>query len=43
MMGVPGAFNLIGVIFSALCAMVLSTNVFLFLFLLVSVIFIPAF
>lgn len=37
--GRPGAFNLIGVIFPALCAMVLSTNVFLFLFLLVSVIF----
>ena len=37
--GRPGAFNIIGVIFPALCAMVLSTNVFLFLFLLVSVIF----
>ena len=32
--GRPGAFNLIGVIFPALCAMVLSTNVFLFLFLM---------
>ena len=37
--GRPGAFNLIGVIFPALCAMVLSSNVFLFLLLLVSVIF----
>lgn len=36
--GRPGGFNLIGVIFPALCAMVLSTNVFLFLLLLVSVI-----
>ena len=37
--GRPGAFNLIGVIFPALCVMVLSTNVFLFLLLLVAVIF----
>lgn len=37
--GRPGAFNLIGVIFPALCVMVLSTNVFIFLLLLVSVIF----
>ena len=28
--GRPGAFNLIGVIFPALCVMVLSTNVFVF-------------
>lgn len=37
--GRPGAFNLIGVVFPALCVMVLSTNVFVFLLLLVSVIF----
>lgn len=37
--GRPGAFNLIGVIFPALCVMVLSSNVFVFLLLLVSVIF----
>ena len=37
--GRPGAFNLVGVIFPALCVMVLSTNVFIFLLLLVSVIF----
>jgi transglutaminase-like putative cysteine protease len=37
--GRPGAFNLIGVIFPALCVMVLSTNVFVFLLLLVAVIF----
>ena len=37
--GRPGAFNLIGVIFPALCVMVLSTNVFFFLLLLVAVIF----
>jgi transglutaminase-like putative cysteine protease len=37
--GRPGAFNLIGVIFPALCVMVLSTDVFVFLFLLVAVIF----
>ena len=37
--GRPGAFNLIGVIFPALCVMVLSTNVFVFLLLLVTVIF----
>ena len=37
--GRPGAFNLIGVIFPALCVMVLSTNVFVFLLLLLAVIF----
>ena len=37
--GRPGAFNIIGVIFPALCVMVLSANVFVFLLLLVSVIF----
>ncbi|MBT7642443.1 MAG: DUF3488 domain-containing protein [Rhodobiaceae bacterium] len=37
--GRPGAFNIIGVIFPALCVMVLSANVFMFLLLLVSVIF----
>jgi protein-glutamine gamma-glutamyltransferase len=37
--GRPGAFNLIGVIFPALCVMVLSANVFVFLLLLVAVIF----
>tara|TARA_B110000971_G_C20036372_1_gene514460 strand:+ start:3224 stop:5251 length:2028 start_codon:yes stop_codon:yes gene_type:complete len=37
--GRPGAFNIIGLIFPALCVMVLSANVFVFLLLLVSVIF----
>ncbi len=37
--GRPGAFNLIGVIFPALCVMVLSANVFVFLLLLVAVVF----
>ncbi len=37
--GRPGAFNLIGVIFPALCVMVMSTNVFVFLLLLLAVIF----
>ena len=37
--GRPGAFNIIGVLFPALCVMVLSANVFVFLLLLVSVIF----
>ena len=37
--GRPGAFNLIGVIFPALCVMVLSTNVFVFLMVLLTVIF----
>ena len=36
--GRPGAFNLVGVIFSALCVMVLSNGIFIFLMLLVSVI-----
>lgn len=36
--GRPGGFNLIGVVFPALSAMVLSSNIFLFLLLLVSVI-----
>ena len=36
--GRPGAFNLVGVIFSALCVMVLSNGIFVFLMLLVSVI-----
>ena len=37
--GRPNAFNIIGVIFPALCVMVISSNVFVFLLLLVSVIF----
>lgn len=35
--GRPGAFNLVGIIFPALCALVLSSNIFLFLLLVVSV------
>lgn len=35
--GRPGAFNFVGIIFPALCALVLSSNIFLFLLLVVSV------